>query len=231
MTAETQDGAAVLDSQSVADYLRQHPDFFSQHDGLLADIELDHNCGQATSLIERQIQVMRHKIQDNAGKMADILSTARRNDVQFEKTKRLVIELAAATQHNGLTEALKQSFTGEFHADAVHLALFSPLIADDNHPNLTSVEANNPFYDEITALAAKNWAYCQAFKGDGLVSLFDTQNELKSCAIVPLYLRSKALGVLIIASNAPDHYNEQLDTLFLNHVAAVTARCLGRIQA
>jgi uncharacterized protein YigA (DUF484 family) len=37
------------------------------------------------------------------------------------------------------------------------------------------------------------------------------------------------LGVLIIASKADDHYSDQLDTLFLNHVAAVTSRCLGRI--
>jgi len=79
---------------------------------------LAHECGQATSLIERQTLVMRKKITDNAARMSDILSTARRNDVQFEKTKRLVISLAAAADLNSLTEALKQSFTQEFNASA-----------------------------------------------------------------------------------------------------------------
>ena len=214
-----------LNEQAVADYLRKNPGFFKQFPELLADVELAHNCGQATSLIERQAQIMRKKLQDYAIKMSDILSTARRNDMQFEKTKRLVIELAAATNHNSLTETLQQSFVNEFHADAIHLALFSPLDKDDTHQNLSNA-ADEPV---IVALATKKWASCQTFKGAELAALFTGHTELKSCAIVPLYLADKALGVLIIASNAPDHYNEQLDTLFLNHVAAVTGRCLGRL--
>ena len=218
---------SALKPEDVADYLRQNPQFLSQHPGLLTEIELSHECGQATSLIERQTLLMRQKLQDSTAKMTDLLSNARRNDVQFEKTKRLVIELAAATDLNGLTEALKQSFLGEFHADAVHLALFSDLSELDFHPNLSNA-ANNT---EVVTLADKNWAYCQAFKGTGLTELFDADAALKSCALVPLYMGGKALGILIIASTAEDHYNEQLNTLFLNHVAAVTGRCLGRLAA
>jgi uncharacterized protein YigA (DUF484 family) len=222
-----------IDACAVASYLRQNPDFFNQHSGLLSDLELTHNCGQATSLIERQTQVMRHKIQDAEARMSDILITARRNDVQFEKTKRLVIELAAATHLNAVTEALNQSFTGEFHADAVHLVLFSSLQAADNHPNLSSAKSlnENTHYADIQKLAEKNWAYCQAFKDPAVAHLFPDHDKLQSSAIVPLYLTDKAVGVLIIASNCADHYSDQLDTLFLSHVAAVTGRCLGRIQA
>tara|TARA_B110000285_G_C15135585_1_gene626625 strand:- start:1168 stop:1881 length:714 start_codon:yes stop_codon:yes gene_type:complete len=221
-----------LDADAVAHYLRQNPDFFIQHSGLLADIELAHDCGHATSLIERQTQVMRHKIQDYAERMSDILTTARRNDVQFEKTKRLVITLAAAADLNALTDALKQSFTEEFHADAVHLALFSCLNTTDSHPNLSSAENldEHAYNADIQALASKNWAYCQAFKGAPIDHLFPDHSKLKSSAIVPLYIADEPLGVLIIASNSVDHYSDQLDTLFLNHVAAVTGRCLGRIQ-
>jgi uncharacterized protein YigA (DUF484 family) len=222
-----------IDAASVAGYLRQHPDFFNEHSALLADIKLTHDCGPATSLIERQTQVMRHKILDYAARMSDILTTARRNDVQFEKTKRLVLELITATHLNALTGALKESFTGEFHADAVHLALFSSLKTADNHPNLSSAKSldESANFAETQKLANKNWAYFQAFKGPAMVHLFPDHNKLQSSAVVPLYLADKALGVLIIASNNANHYNDQLDTLFLNHVAAVISRCLGRIQA
>jgi hypothetical protein len=164
--------------------------------------------------------------------MSDILSTARRNDVQFEKTKRLVISLAAAADLNSLTEALKQSFTQEFNASAVHLALFSPLKKMDDHIDLSSVNSadDNEHYSQIQALASKNWAYCQAFESVTMAALFPDHKKLKSSAIVPLYLSDKAIGVVIIASDNKDHYNDQLDTLFLNHVASVTAACLGRIR-
>ena len=221
-----------LNADAVASYLRQNPDFFNQYSSLLADIELAHDCGQATSLIERQTQVMRQKIKDNADRMSDILTTARRNDVQFEKTKRLVIALAAAANLNDLTEALKQSFIGEFHADAVHLAIFSGLNVTDTHPCLSSAEhpEENTYNAEIKALASNNWAYCQDFKVTSMSHLFVHHSKLTSSAIVPLYLADQPLGVLIIASNCADHYSDQLDTLFLNHVAAVTGSCLGRIQ-
>ena len=220
-----------IDGSAVADYLRQNPDFFNQRSELLASIELAHNCGQATSLIERQTQVMRQKIQDYDIRMSDVLSTARRNDVQFEKTKRLVTELAAATHLNDITEALKQSFTAEFHSDAVQLVLFCDLKSQDNHANLSSTQSIDNKVDRahIQALAAKNWAYCQTFSGPAMEQLFPSYKKLKSSAIVPLYLREKALGVLIIASNSADHYSDQLDTLFLNHVATVASRCLGRM--
>ncbi|MCO4838212.1 MAG: DUF484 family protein [Oceanospirillaceae bacterium] len=221
-----------LDEQSVARYLRENPTFISQHPDLLAHIELAHECGQATSLIERQTLMMRQKITHNAARMSDILSTARRNDVQFEKTKRLVIELAAAADLNGLTEALKQSFTQEFSASAVHLALFSPVKNTDDHINLSSVHSadENEHYNQIQALSSKKWAYCQAFESVTMAALFPGYKKLKSSAIVPLYLADKAIGVLIIASDSKDHYNDQLDTLFLNHVASVTSACLGRIR-
>ena len=221
-----------LDEHSVAGYLREHPTFISQHPDLLAHIELAHECGQATSLIERQTLVMRKKITDNVARMSDVLSTARRNDVQFEKTKRLVISLAAAADLNSLTEALKQSFTQEFNASAVHLALFSPLKKMDDHIDLSSVNSadDNEHYSQIQALASKNWAYCQAFESLTMAALFPDHKKLKSSAIVPLYLSDKAIGVVIIASDNKDHYNDQLDTLFLNHVASVTAACLGRIR-
>ncbi len=174
---------------------------------------------------------MRQKIQDYATRMSDVLSTARSNDVQFEKTKRLVTELSAATHLNDITEALKQSFTAEFHSDAVQLVLFSDLKSQDNHANLSSTQSIDNKVDRahIQALAAKNWAYCQTFSGPAMEQLFPSYKKLKSSAIVPLYRHEKALGVLIIASNSADHYSDQLDTLFLNHVAAVTSRCLGRM--
>lgn len=221
-----------LDAESVARYLRQNPTFISQHTDLLAHIELAHKCGETVSLIERQALQMRQKIQNDTETLSDILSIARRNDLQFEKTKGLVIKLAGATDLISLTTALKQSFTQEFDAHEMHLALFSPIKETQSHPNLSSVTRldNNQHCVDIQSLAFKSWAYCQTFEGEAMRSLFPDNDQLKSTAIVPLHLAEKAVGVLIIASTQSNHYNDQLDTLFLNHVASVIASCLGRMQ-
>ena len=45
-----------LDSETVAAYLRLHPEFFADHDELIPDLRIPHSPGQAISLVERQVK-------------------------------------------------------------------------------------------------------------------------------------------------------------------------------
>ena len=44
-----------LDSETVAAYLRLHPEFFADHDELIPDLRIPHLPGAAVSLVERQV--------------------------------------------------------------------------------------------------------------------------------------------------------------------------------
>ena len=71
-TKSSKPQAVALSAQSVALFLRQNPHFLTEHEDLLTHLELAHECGEATSLIQRQTQVMRQKIEDNAQKSSDM---------------------------------------------------------------------------------------------------------------------------------------------------------------
>ena len=47
--------------QSVLDFLRQSPDFFLRHPSALSELSLPHESGEAVSLIERQIDILRER--------------------------------------------------------------------------------------------------------------------------------------------------------------------------
>jgi len=103
-----------LTDQEVADYLRDHPDFLIERPALLAEIELPHagDTG-ATSLVERQVAILRERNIAMRHRVDQLLHTARRNDQLFEKTRKLSLALLSATSTGELIDALFVSFDQE----------------------------------------------------------------------------------------------------------------------
>ena len=92
--------------QQVREYLLEHPDFFNNNPDLLAEINLPHESGQAVSLMERQVAVLRERNMEMRHRINNILETAKENDKLFEKTKRLVLGLLEADSIGQLIDTL-----------------------------------------------------------------------------------------------------------------------------
>ncbi|MGI9321752.1 MAG: DUF484 family protein, partial [Thiogranum sp.] len=68
------------DTEQVASFLGNHPDFFNSHPELLTEIRLSHATGKAVSLIEKQVQVLRDQNQDLKNKLLELVDVAHDND-------------------------------------------------------------------------------------------------------------------------------------------------------
>ena len=79
--------------QSVLDFLRQSPDFFLRHPSALSELSLPHESGDAVSLIERQIDILRERNVTMRKRMNELLQAARVNDEIFAKTRPLNLAL------------------------------------------------------------------------------------------------------------------------------------------
>lgn len=227
-SSTTEGGDSVLSNEDILVFLREHPEFLQQHPQALEHQILDHECGGATSLVERQVKTLRQRIQDYANKLSELLHSARRNDVQFEKTKRLVVALSGCTTLAETASALNHSFISEFDAHAVRLVVFAD--TEEKHDQLIQLPTDSDQHALLSLLAEKAWAFCRTVEGSPLADLLaNTDAPMQSCAILPIHLDKQPIAVVIVASAAADHYSEELDTLFLNHVAAVCSRVIGRI--
>ena len=58
-----------IDERGVADYLLAHNDFFERHGDLLTKLKLRHSAGDAVSLIERQVELLRNQNFDHSTTM------------------------------------------------------------------------------------------------------------------------------------------------------------------
>ena len=77
--------------QSVLDFLRQSPDFFLRHPSALSELSLPHESGEAVSLIERQIDILRERNVTMRKRMNELLQAARMNDEILRKPGRLIL--------------------------------------------------------------------------------------------------------------------------------------------
>ena len=80
----------------VAAFLRDNPDFFLDHQELLAELSLPHQSGEAVSLLERQVSVLRERTYHANAKLGNLLENASKNDELFELTRSLVLTLLRA---------------------------------------------------------------------------------------------------------------------------------------
>ena len=72
---------SALSAAEVAQYLKNHPDFFDRMPGVLAEINVPHpQSGQAISLMERQAAVLRDRIKSMELKLAELLRHGQEND-------------------------------------------------------------------------------------------------------------------------------------------------------
>ncbi|MFU6374561.1 DUF484 family protein [Metapseudomonas otitidis] len=224
MSEKHPDAPRALDSESVAAYLLQHPEFFVDHEELIPELRIPHQPGEAISLVERQVKLLRERNIEMRHRLSQLMDVARDNDRLFDKTRRLVLDLLDANTLEEVVGAIEDSLRHEFQVPFVSLILFS----DSTLPvgrSVSSAEA----HQAIGGLLVAGKTICGVLRAHELEFLFGAEEGAKvgSAAVVSLNHQGQH-GLLAIGSPDPQHYKSSLGTLFLSYIAEVLARVLPR---
>lgn len=213
-----------LSPEQVLQFLRENPTFFLSHEDLLADMFLPHVSGNAVSLVERQVSVLRERNMEMRHRLTRLLENARDNDRLFDKTRRLVLQILDATTLEGITETLHDSLINDFGVGFAQLTLFG-----DRRKSGVRIVAAQQAGREIGSILKNSRAVCGALRPEEFEFLFpDHYRHVGSAAVVPLNDGS-SLGVLAIGNRDPNYYRSSMGTLFLSYVAEVLNRVLPRL--
>ena len=133
--------------QAAHDYLAEHPEFFEGHGSLLSLLQVPHTSGNAISLVERQVSVLRQKEVKLEKQLTDLISVARTNDVLAAKIHELSLQLLAASDLTATIATVEEAMRSGFGADQAVLVLFGDptLFTDINAGRFFRVvESDNP---------------------------------------------------------------------------------------
>jgi len=214
----------LISEQQVADYLANHPDFFSRNLSLLEKLYVPHQSGAAVSLVERQTSVLREKTRELNGHLSDLIEIARHNDMQFEKTKRMVLNLLDAVTLDDIAVAVDESLCQDFHGDNTTLLLFSEESLNTNSVRVMREEDAEP----VSLLVQSNLVSCGQLEPAQTAFLFpEDAQRIGSAAVVPL-VRGETIGLLAVGSYDPQYFQSSQGTLFLSYVGEVLSSVLQR---
>jgi uncharacterized protein YigA (DUF484 family) len=208
----------------VREFLRDNPDFLDKNTDILETMVLSHNSGKAVSLVERQVGVMRDRNKEMRSRLDNMLQTAKDNDLLFEKTKRLVLNLLEAKTLSALIEAVYDSLGKDYGIEFYSLTL----LGDETKlpRTMARIASTEKANERIGMLIGANRTVCGVLREDEMVFLFGERGrQVGSVAAVPLRYDS-LYGILAVGNSDPNFYKSSMGTLFLSYIAEILNRVL-----
>lgn len=214
----------LIEEEKVAQYLKEHPNFFRNWENLLTELKLPHQSGSAISLVEKQVAILRDRNMDLRHRLGKLLDVAKENDVFFDRTRQLTLSLLEAGNLKSIANTLEKSLINDFMVDSAALILHDTEIKDQ-HRILRRVKST-VVKDKLSGLLQGKNIVCAPLRKDEAEFLFPHHAEIiASAAIVPLNFRG-SLGLLAIGSLDPAHFKSNMGTLFIGHIGEVLSRIL-----
>lgn len=218
--------AETLDEQAVADYLRQHTNFFENKSALLTDLRIPHDAGGAVSLVERQIATLRDNNQRQQKQLDSLIEIARENDRLNERLHRLMLGVMACSDLAELLDLVARGLRDDFAADLVSIRILSTPQQQDISARAEFVEDQEAFRELFGTVLTSGKPYCGRLKIAQLVALFgEHADEVGSSALLPLGKRGAA-GLLAICSYNESRFHTGADTAFLTRMGEVISSAL-----
>jgi len=215
--------------RDIITFLETHPDFFERHPELLSGLRLPHESGQAVSLIEKQVSVLREQNSTLKNRLDRLIENAKGNEKLSERINGLILSLLDADSLDAVINIIEQRLSNDFNADTVVIRLFNtghPAMAA--HPEI--LDWDEPALGAFEKIIAGRKPICGSLKPGQLESLFnDDAGNIGSAALIPLVESDHSTtcyGMLAIGSHDHMRFRSDMGTLFLKHLGDVLARVL-----
>ena len=215
----------MLDDTQVAEYLRQHPGFFSDKEELLVSMTVPHAAGQAVSLVEKQLGILRERNSELRNRLSKLIDSARSNDRLFSHSRKLVLSLLDCKNSAQAVDVIYASFARDFGIETTQILLF-----DNNTISRARNESLIVADREIGRYLKARQTVGGGLTKDEIRLVFADNAERVGSAALSVLAYGEVYGVLAIGNEDPNFYNSDMGTLFLNYIAEVLSRVLRDMQ-
>ncbi len=206
-------------TEAVIAFLRAHPDLLMEYPDLLSEITIPHASGVATSLVERQVSVLREQVRQHKNQLKELIEIATENGQLSERLHVLAGKLIKTTDAESLISTIKKSLISDFKADKIVLRFLADQDQDEKLPEFVGDDWSDKslFEDAIN----NNQPICGRLNEEQHRSMFgDELPEYGSSVLVPLFGKDWT-GLLAIGSQSPDRYQKDMGTEILSQMADI----------
>ncbi len=202
-----------MNSEDVAHYLLNTPEFFDEHADTLAQITLPHpHGGRTISLAERQLFDLREKNKLLEKRLHEMVEFARDNDALQHKVHEFTTTLFAARDLATLQEMIPHLLQDLFAVPHVAMHLWQVSPPSMEVLMFTDAQAKPVCLHQAT-LDTADW-------------FGEHASQLHSYAYLPLHAGNVSIGLLVLASEDKQRFYPEMGTIFLQRISEAVASAL-----
>lgn len=223
---QAQTAPASETEQEIVDYLKEHPEFFVRHPGVLESMEIPHSCGKAVSLVEYQVSVLRDQSRDLRRKLKQLVGNARDNEELSQRMHYLTLNLIECDAVDEVFANLYQSLREDFSAELAAIRLFASPARETDRGLAEFVGGASDIEPLFEPLFNSMEPMCGRMGPEQIAALFPDQAEdIGSLVVLPLG-QSRCFGLLAVASRDPQRYYPGMGVVFLTQLSQVVTRII-----
>jgi len=210
-----------FDASDLVEFLKANPNIFQRHPELLELVTLTDNRG-TTSLIEKQVEQLKQRLNRFQSKQSEFIEVARENEQISDSFSKIIFQLIGFNNLSEFASEFPLSLRKTFEIDEVS---FKTKQSTSLRP------AEKTVYDDALRRLVNNQSVCDDRWPNSIISLFFS-NEIKSAALIPMRANSESdtIGILALGSKNPERYTNELGTAHLDRLGIMTGICLSRLQ-
>ncbi len=212
----------ILTHDQVAQFLKDNPEFFTHYVDLLNTINVPHpHSGQAISIGERQVMMLRDRARNLENKLKEFIQFAEENDAIGDKMHRLSLGLMRGRSLEAVLQSLQLSLSEQFAVPHVALRLWGGARLD--LPEFERVS------EDIRVLKeGLSQPQCSHAAPDEVRAWFgEAGPHLRSFALTPLSAEGVD-GLLVLASEDAKRFYPEMGTLYLNWLGEQASAAISR---
>jgi len=212
---------AEITSESVERYLRDHPEFFNEHPEILSEIQVPHVRGDAVSLVEKQVSILREQNEQSRKRLHELIEIAKQNEDLARRMHYLVLTLMDVGEPKEIFDTLYENLRRNFRADRVIVKLFANPGFIDSYAGEEFAGTKLTEESLFTSIIDKRLPLSGRLKRQQQVFLFgDDGDDIASAVMVPLHGNGWG-GILAIGSKDIARFDEAMGVELLANMGEV----------
>lgn len=212
------------ESEIVA-FLRANPHFLDQHPELLRDLSIQHPSGDAVSLLERQVAVLREENARVRQQLDELVARARENEALNRRIHDLALKLVNAVGPQAIFASLDRCLKADFGADRITSFVFAEPSFVDSGDVAAFVGPRSPVRGAFAGVIEAGRTVCGPLPAEQRAALFSSEDADGSAVVMPLNGKGWD-GVLVIGSEDAGRYEADMGTDLLTYLSDVVTLVL-----
>jgi len=225
------DKTVTSEESKAIDFLSRNPDALMSYPDVFGNVSIPHQSGGMTSLVERQMKMLRDENHTLKKNMDELVNIARENEELNQRFHRLAVELISTDQLDDVLATVQNQVQTFFYTDYVRFRFLPSVLDRKNRLKAHYLSREGDVLKTVQPWISARKAVCGIQDEKLLKALFGDVVSVRSSALIPLF-HGTELGLLCLGSVSESRFRKSMGTIFLEQLGElVSIRVQGLLGA